>query len=69
MMRYAKGEIKWADVMRSTSSELKKRFGKRISFARWMHPLLLHPAGQFVVGVASRSGMVPFNTFYKLTHS
>jgi len=64
---YADGQISWNDALLGYDRECKKHFRKRMTFSRFMHPMLFNSSGQSLLKTAASAGILPFQTlFYKL---
>jgi flavin-dependent dehydrogenase len=65
---YACGQCTWTDATHTIQRLFAKRFSVRMTVARWLHPLLLHPSGQASLGQLGRWQLLPLNPLFKLTH-
>ena len=43
---FANGLMSWPDTCKAIDTDLAKRFGKRLGSAKFLHPLLFHPAAK-----------------------
>lgn len=66
MTAWAEGRKGWDEVVMGLRATLRRRFARRLTFARWFHPFLLGQAGQAVLSAGGRLGMVPFRLLYAL---
>lgn len=68
LTRYCRGELEWRATLNTIQEMLIKRFCLRLRSARLMHPFFCnsHLRGLLVRG--ARSGLLPFNLLYRLTH-
>ncbi len=66
--RWAKGHGNWAEVVAAVSRAHRKHFRCRFTVANALHPLLLNPRGQGILGALSRSKVLPFRPLFALTH-
>lgn len=66
--QYAQGEASWEATLRRVNQAQQKTFTRRLRAARWMHPWLHARARQQILAHVARSGCLPFNWLYSLTH-
>lgn len=67
LLNYARDELTWHECRKRVAAALKKRFRTRLKTAGACHPVLLSGAGQSALSAASRSRLLPFQTFFRLT--
>ncbi len=65
---YSRAEIEWAEALATVRAGLATRHDSRLRWARWLHPWLLHPAGQNVLITLARARLLPFAKIYRATH-
>ena len=58
------GRRKWAETLERLREELRRRFARRMFWARAMHPFLTTDAGQAFFTLVSRSGLLPFKSCF-----
>lgn len=68
MLDYARGACAWPDAVAMARAALHHRFARRLRWAEWAHPVMLHPAGQWLLGTLGRTGLLPFSQMFRLTH-
>ena len=68
LVDYSRGAAGWTATVDAVRSRIRRRFSRRLRFAGWIHPTLLHPGGSALFGWLSRSGLLPFDSLYRLTH-
>lgn len=59
----------WETTLTAFEHKRKKHFRRRLTVARWLHPLLLRPVWQTHLARLARWRVLPFRTLYQLTHS
>ncbi|MEM8549242.1 MAG: NAD(P)-binding protein [Verrucomicrobiota bacterium] len=68
LVAYARGTSGWEETVATIRHGLQQRFRRRLAISRAIHPLIFHPGGQPVLSTVSRSGLLPFNFLFNLTH-
>lgn len=68
MLGYARGEYSWPEAVAMARAAQRRRFSRRLHWAQWAHPVMLHPAGQWILGMLGRAGLLPFQLMFRLTH-
>lgn len=68
LVGYARGAADWTATVRMARALLHERFAGRLRTAGWLQPMLVHPAAQSLLGLLSRTGLLPFTPFFRLTH-
>ena len=58
------GRRKWAETLERLREELRRRFARRMFWARALHPFLTTGAGQAFFTLVSRSGLLPFKSCF-----
>ncbi|MBK1833988.1 FAD-dependent monooxygenase [Roseibacillus ishigakijimensis] len=66
LSRYAGGDCSWAEARQAVRSLLAKRFSHRLTLARGLHSVLLHPLGRCSLAWAARSRCLPIATLNQL---
>jgi menaquinone-9 beta-reductase len=59
---WQRGRESWEQVLRRIQSRLTERFGRRMFWARLMHPFLTTAGGQAFFTLVARSGLLPFKS-------
>ncbi len=62
---YALGKSGWEETVAAIQKEMLEKFRHRLRLSAWVHPFLLHRAGQILMTVAARSGLLPFEKLFK----
>jgi len=65
LCEYAKGGIAWQAAIDQLQQALHKRFQRRLSWSRCLHPVLCSAQGQRSIGWFSRAGLLPFQRLYR----
>jgi hypothetical protein len=68
MLEYARGACAWPDAVAMARTALHHRFARRLRWAQRAHPVMLHPAGQWLLGTLGRTRLLPFSQMFRLTH-
>jgi flavin-dependent dehydrogenase len=68
LVAYACAKSEWAETAATVRACLATRHDARLRWARWLHPWLLHPAGQTLLVTLARARLLPFATIYRATH-
>lgn len=68
LVSWSRGAADWLATTEAVRQAWRRRFRYRLGWARSFHPWLLHPSAQWLLGHLGRTGLVPFGTFYRLTH-
>jgi flavin-dependent dehydrogenase len=66
LAEYAAGRNSWEWTAGRLRRGLRDRFRTRLFAARLMHPFLLSPLGRNAIALTSRSGLLPFQTLFRL---
>lgn len=61
---YASGERSWQDTSDAISAAQRKRFRRRLSWSRWLHPVLCSSPGQKMIALMSQARLLPFQQLY-----
>ncbi len=64
LYRWSRGEIDWTEASLRYRSTISSRFRKRLWLSRALHPFLVEPAGQRLLGGLARTGMLPFSPLF-----
>jgi flavin-dependent dehydrogenase len=62
------GRRAWLETTDLVRRTLQSRFGRRLTWARRLHPWLVRPARRRLLHVLSRAGLLPFDPLYRLLH-
>ena len=62
---WSRGTLPWNDAVQSIQSALRRKFRPRLRWAAWLHPFLLHPSGQRLLRLLTRSGLLPWHWLYQ----
>lgn len=62
---WSAGRLAWGDAVRSIQTALHRKFRTRLRWAAWLHPFLLRPAGQRMLCLLARSGLLPWCWLYQ----
>ena len=62
---YAHGASDWGSTVTACQETLERRFQRRLTMASRLHPLLMRPLSQRVIGWGGRLGCLPFQTLYR----
>ncbi len=65
---YACREQTWTEVVARIRAQAGTLFTRRMRWAARAHPVLLHPAGQSLLQAMARTGLLPFQSLFRLTH-
>jgi len=68
LIAYARGECVWPETCRKIHSGLRRRFRVRLAAAAVLHPFLLQPRRQRLLGPLARAGLLPLRAFYAALH-
>lgn len=68
LLAYAHGRSDWRATQRLISTRLRRRFRLRLASARLLHPYLLQPSRQRLLGTLARARLLPFRSFYAMLH-
>jgi 2-polyprenyl-6-methoxyphenol hydroxylase-like FAD-dependent oxidoreductase len=66
LVAYAEDHQSWDECLEAIRLGLRRRFRRRLAAAGLMHPFLIASAGRRVLGLAARSGLLPFQTLMGL---
>lgn len=65
---WSRGYCSWDAAVRVLRARMRQRFGRRLAWARAMHPWLLDTRRRAVLRTLSRCGVLPFAFLYHLSH-
>lgn len=65
---YAKGAMTWPEARSHIQKLTKAHFRKRLRNSRRIHPLLCNPQSQKIGSQLARSGLLPFDKLFRMTH-
>lgn len=68
LLAYAQGATPWANTCQSIHDALRRRFRLRLASAQAMHPFLLQPGRQRVLGALNRARLLPLRPLYAALH-
>jgi menaquinone-9 beta-reductase len=68
LLAYSKGETNWLETGRLISAALSRRFVLRLASAYALHPFLLRPRRQRILGVLTRARLLPLRPLYQMLH-
>lgn len=68
LLAYAHGRSDWRSTSRLIATRLRRRFRLRLASARLLHPYLLQPSRQRLLGTLARARLLPFRSFYAMLH-
>lgn len=68
LCQWAAGRQTWPDTVAASRANRAAQAAGKTRLARMLHPVLLHPGGQFLMRQFSRSGLLPFDTVFRLLH-
>lgn len=68
LAHYARGTLSWKQAQNTITQRLHKRFKKRLSRARLIHPIIYSPRGQAVLVKLASTGCLPFGKLFRATH-
>jgi flavin-dependent dehydrogenase len=68
LCEWAEGRRTWFDTVAAARANRAAKVASKTLLARLLHPVLLHPGGQFLMRQFSRSGLLPFDTVFRLLH-
>ncbi len=62
---WSAGRISWLEACALTHATLRRNFQRRMRWASWLHPLLLHRGGQRVLQAAVATRLLPFDWLFR----
>jgi len=65
LREYAEGEFSWEETVGRVAERLRRRFARRLRMARLIHPFFFSKLGRRMLSASARSGMLPFQFFFK----
>ena len=68
LVAWSRGGHPWQDAVRCIQEKLQEAFHSRLNVAALVHPFLLNRPLQRSVGMAMRSGLLPFASLYRWLH-
>jgi hypothetical protein len=68
LLAYSRGESDWPETQRLISAKLSRHFRVRLASANALHPFLLRPRRQRLLGTLTRAHLLPFRPLYQLLH-
>ena len=68
LLAWADGSATWPGTVQLVNDRLRRRFRRRLSVARLLHPFLLSPRRQPWLAGAVRSGCLPLRPIYHMLH-
>jgi menaquinone-9 beta-reductase len=68
LLAWSHGRASWPATLHTVQTRLRHLFRIRLSAAAVLHPFLYQPAGQRWLGRASRLGLLPLRSLYRVTH-
>jgi hypothetical protein len=68
LIAYSRCETDWPETQRLISARLSRQFHVRLASANALHPFLLRPRRQRLLGTLTRAGLLPLRPLYQLLH-
>ena len=68
LLDYARGATTWSDTCQLIHHALRRRFRLRLASAAAVHPFLLQPLRQRMLGALSRAHLLPLRPLYAALH-
>lgn len=68
LVAWARGKLPWPQAVAAANRRLHRTFRRRFRSAAALHPLLLRPAPQRLLAMASRSSLLPMRLLYAALH-
>ncbi len=68
LLAFALERKSWENARKQIRSELKKRFIKRLTVSRAIHPFVRHSLGQQLLKKMAQVNLLPFQLMYRLMH-
>ena len=68
LLAYARGANPWPDTCRQIHHALHRRFRLRLGAAHALHPFLLNPFRQRLLGALGRARLLPLRPLYSVLH-
>lgn len=65
---WARGRSTWDGTLSLLQEDLRRRFARKLTWGRVLHPWLLAPHGRRVVHLLHRFRLLPFGPLYRLCH-
>jgi len=65
---WSRGTVPWTETIARVSRDLHRRFRRRISVGRLIHPWLLDSRRRRLIHALHRVRLLPFGTLYRLSH-
>lgn len=68
LLEYSRERLKWDEACAQIALKLALARSRKLRWASWIHPFLLHPFLQHLSGAGSKLPVFPWNLLYRLTH-
>lgn len=68
LLAYARRAADWPETCRATHAALRGQFRVRLASASALHPFLLKPPHQFLLGALTRARLLPLRPLYATLH-
>jgi flavin-dependent dehydrogenase len=68
LLAYSRGRQTWEETVRAIAAALRRRFRLRLAAAGVLHPFLLEPGRQRVLGALARAKLLPLGPLYAALH-
>jgi flavin-dependent dehydrogenase len=68
LLAYAHGRLAWPDATAAVRGALRRRFRRRLAWARALHPFLLQAKHHGWIAILHRARMLPFGPLYGALH-
>ncbi|NRA25973.1 MAG: hypothetical protein HRU10_01840 [Opitutales bacterium] len=65
---YARGDLEWEAACVQYHTTMRRHLKRRLGTAGSLHPFLLNPAGQKLLGWLAQSRLLPFQALFRATH-
>ena len=62
---YARDRMNWRSAVTSVRSALRRKFSRRMRWARTLHPFLTSDAGQLFLSSIARAGLLPYGQVFR----
>lgn len=68
LRRWSSGGPSWEDSVSDIQKRIQKHTRTRVLTARLLHPWIYQSAGQSILALMAKSGLLPFRPLFRLTH-
>ena len=65
LAQWAAGDVTWSAACAEAHATLRDRFARRMRWAQWLHPLLLHRGGHTLLQTAAAARLLPFDWLFR----